>query len=105
MLVIFTSKGHGDITMFGNVAEHLIGLMGHSGTIPGAIAARDIPDALERLKNAIALEDTKLDVNTADDNNDETAEPTVSLYNRAFPLMEMLAAAIKEDSSLMWRKM
>ncbi len=104
MLVIFTSKSHGDITMFGNVAEHLIELMGHSGTIPSAIAAKDIPDALERLKKAIALEDTNSNTDAASDNKDETAEPTVSLYNRAFPLMEMLAAAIKEDSSVMWRQ-
>lgn len=104
MLVIFTSKSHGDITMFGNVAEHLIGLMGHSGTIPSAIAAKDIPDALARLEKAVALEDAKDTEDAASDNDDEAAEPPVSLYNRAFPLMEMLTAAIKEDCNVMWRQ-
>ncbi len=104
MLVIFTSKGHGDITMFGTVAEHLIKLMGHSGTIPSAIAAKDIPDALERLEKAIASEETTPIEATVSDDDDETSEPPVSLYNRAFPLMEMLTAAIKEDCSVMWRK-
>jgi hypothetical protein len=104
MLVIFTSKGQGDITMFGHVAEHLIGLMGHSGTIPSAIAAKDIPAALERLKKAIALEDPQDTEDSASDNIDEPVEPSVSIYNRAYPLMEMLTAATKEDSSVMWRK-
>jgi Domain of unknown function (DUF1840) len=49
--------------MFGDVAEHLLKMMGHSGTIPSAISAKDVPAVLERLKNAVESEqDDHMDV-------------------------------------------
>jgi len=56
MLVTFTCEAHGDFTMFGDVAERLLKMMGHSGTIPSAIYAKDVPAVLERLKNAVESE-------------------------------------------------
>ena len=47
MLVTFSSPVSADITMFGDVALRLIKLMGHSGTIPGALAAEDVAPALQ----------------------------------------------------------
>ena len=43
MLVTFTCKAYADITMFGNVAASLLRLMGHSGTVPGALLAHEVP--------------------------------------------------------------
>ena len=54
MLITFSTKAYADITMFGDVALHLIHLMGHSGSVPGAILAEDVPAALEKLKAALA---------------------------------------------------
>ncbi len=54
MLVTFQTKAYAPITMFGDVAVTLIKLMGHSGTVPGAILAEDIPAALARLRAAVA---------------------------------------------------
>ena len=53
MLVTFRSKGSGELTMFGDVAVTLLKLMRHSGTVPGALLADQIPSALARLKKAI----------------------------------------------------
>ena len=53
MLVTFRTKAYADITMFGDVAVRLLKLMGHSGTVPGAMLAEDIAVALERLKGAV----------------------------------------------------
>ena len=47
MLITFTCPVHADITMFGDVGAHLLKLMGHSGTVPGAIKAEDVYAALE----------------------------------------------------------
>jgi len=102
MLVVFTSKAFYDITMFGDVAEHLIKMMGHSGTIPGAVGADDIPAALERLKGAVKTEDAKPKSDHRTDDEDEKEEEPVTLSNRAFPLIEMLEAAAEEHASVMW---
>lgn len=102
MLVVFTSKAFYDVTMFGNVAEQLIKMMGHSGTMPGAIGADDIPAALERLKGGVKAEDAKPRSERQPAVKEEDEEEHVSLSNRAFPLVEMLEAAVKEHASVMW---
>jgi hypothetical protein len=98
MLVTFTTEAYADITMFGDVALTLLKMMGHSATVPGAILAADVPEALQKLTLAVEAEDTSPPV----DENDEN-EPTVSLPNRARPLIELLTAAVEADVDVMWK--
>ncbi len=103
MLVVFSSSAYGDITMFGDVAKHLIKLMGHSGTIPSALYAEDVPAALDRLKKALEKErDITSEGTTGDTNNNEDEEQHVDLFTRAFPLIEMLESAARENCNVMW---
>ena len=53
MIVTFRSEAYADIMMFGEIAIQLLKLMGHSGTVPGALLAEDVPEALANLKKAI----------------------------------------------------
>lgn len=99
MLVTFKTDV-GNITMFGDVALHMIKIMGHSETIPGAILAKDVPLALSRLKAAINSEKTSSPVDE-DENEDEDA-PVVSLAHRGLPLINLLTAASEADCDLMW---
>ncbi|CAH1077570.1 DUF1840 domain-containing protein [Candidatus Nitrotoga sp. 1052] len=106
MLVTFTSKAYPDITMFGEAALHLIKLMGHSGVVPSAIMAEDVPAALDRLKNAIQSESRVPPPEKSSDVPDkESHEQGVSLKNRALPLIELLSAAAKENCDVMWKAM
>ena len=102
MLVTFTSPAFYDITMFGDVAEQLIRMMGHSGTIPSAIGADDIPAALEHLKSAVKAQENRPKTDQRTDADEDEEDEPVSLSNRAFPLMEMLKAAAAQDSNIMW---
>lgn len=98
MLVTFTTKAYADITMFGEVAQSLLKMMGHSGTVPSAIMAADVPAALEHLKSAL---DATTEQKSAENTNDD--EPTVSMHNRALPLLALLAAATKDECDVMWK--
>ena len=99
MLVRFDSKA-GRFTMFGEVAVTLLKMMGHSGTVPGAILAQDIPPALEKLKAAVAAApEPPIDQTAADP---EDREPPVSLRQRAFPLVELLERASQSGSDVLW---
>ena len=98
MLVTFSTKNHADITMFGDVALALLKMMGHSGTIPGAILAEDVPKKLDRLTAAIAKEKAA----TPKDDKDMDKEPEISLSNRALPLINLLNAAVNENANVMW---
>ena len=105
MLITFHSQAYADITMFGDVAVSLLQMMGHSGTVPGAILAEDIPAALDRLKKAIATDRGTAAVNTAgkaQDEDEESSERPVSLAHHAFPLLELLAAAAARKCNVMW---
>ena len=53
MLVTFSCKAYPNITMFGDVAVRLLKMMGHSGTVPSAILAADIPAAVAKLEAAV----------------------------------------------------
>jgi hypothetical protein len=103
MLVTFHSKCYGDITMFGNIAKTLLSLMGHSGTVPGAILADDVPAALTRLQQGLQQASPGAAENQDRDKNasDEDDEP-VDLARRAFPLIEMLKSAAERKCDIMW---
>ena len=104
MIVTFRSKAHADIIMFGDIAVKLLKLMGHSGTVPSALIAEEVPTALDHLKKAIAA--NKAVALARDANrlrkNDDSSEHTVNLAHRALPLIELLAAAATAKCDVMW---
>lgn len=103
MLVTFRTSAYANITMFGDVALRLLKLMGHSGTVPSAILADDVPQALARLKAAIAADKAASGESPPKGaESDDSEEPAVSLAHRAFPLIELLEAAAKRKSDVMW---
>ncbi len=96
MLVRFKSKV-GGFTMFEAVALKLIRFTGHSGTVPGAIAADDLPRAMERLRAAL---DTQPKDPEREDEEGEEAQ--VSMHRRAFPLLELMQRASDEGCAITW---
>jgi hypothetical protein len=102
MLVNFQTRSQATITMFGEVAVTLIKLMGHSGTIPGALLAEDVPTALARLKAAVAEHSNEpLDPPGGSSREGEEGQ-SVSLPHRSLPLIEMLTIAVAEHENVMW---
>ncbi len=98
MLVTFSTNAYADITMFGEVALAMLKMMGHSATVPGAILAEDVPEALRLL--TAAIEASKASQPTEDRDADE---PVVSMAHRALPLLGLLTAAVKAETYVMWK--
>lgn len=99
MLVTFTTDAYANITMFGDNALTMLKIMGHSGTVPGAIKAEDVPQALSRLEAAIELGKKSPPIE-----NKNVEEPEVTLDLRGLPLINLLSAAAKAKSHVMWDK-
>lgn len=98
MLVTFTTKAYADITMFGDAALAMLKMMGHSGTVPSAIRAEDVPAALSRLTEAInAGKSSSLPIDKDADGS------VVSTAHRALPLINLLTAAAKDGCGVMWK--
>ncbi|HHF3240130.1 DUF1840 domain-containing protein [Vibrio sp. Vb2704] len=103
MLITFRCRSHSNVTMFGDIALDMLKMMGHSGTVPGSISAQDVPGALSRLTSALSAKNAaEENLPTDVDEEEEQAEPAVSLGRRAFPLIELLKSAIKEECEVMW---
>jgi hypothetical protein len=98
MLVKFSMVSGPSFEMFEKEAIKMIRAMDLSGKVPSAINPEDIPSALKNLENK--LKSTSLEAETVDEND----EDAVSASTRAFPLIELLKKAIKEDKTVMWEE-
>jgi uncharacterized membrane protein len=98
MLVRFKSSKTESITMFGDVAAELIRMLGASGAIPSAIAAKDLPAAAASLRQQLEL--LSEPVETAS----EEREPSVALAVRASPLLDIMKRAGDANVPLMWEE-
>jgi hypothetical protein len=98
MLVTFTTEAYADITMFGEHALPLLKMMGHSGTVPSALRAEDVPAALNQLTTAINALKTEPSTESK-----LGGEPLVSMANRGFPLTKLLTAAAEAGKHVSWK--
>ncbi len=106
MFVTFHSDAGGSVTMFGDVAIQLLKMMGHSGTVPSAVLADDVPAALARLQRELAAAEPagKAGRDKRTDDEDADTPPPVKLRQRAFPLIQLLTAAAGGHCDVMWEK-
>ena len=101
MLIKFDSEV-GSFIMNGDIAVQLLKAMGHSGTVPSAILAGDIPAALARLRAAVAANPRAAN-ESSDSNDKDRREVQVSLQQRAFPLIDLLTRAVEKGAEVMWK--
>lgn len=101
MLVTFETAAYPRITLFGDVAIKILELMGQSGSVPGALAPADVPGAAEKLRLELErLAEPETEVAPEDQENN--TPPPVSLQQRAFPILELLRAAEREQAHVTW---
>ena len=99
MPITFTTKSYADITMLNDVAEAMLEMMDFGNLIPGAIAAKDVHQALTNLQKNLVDESDKKDQN--EEENEE--QPSIALSTRAMPLLELLKSANVDDNDVSWR--
>jgi len=106
-VIVKFSTRQDDVFMHGEAALVLLRGMGHTGTVPGAILAADLPEALARLERTLEANGDSVPVPPAPSAAGERAdaperEPPVTLRTRAVPLVDLLRNAIARGSDLMW---
>jgi hypothetical protein len=112
MLITFTSKAAGEVTMYKEHAKRILDLL-HKDLTRGVITAAEAPQAVATLEKEIAesrahpvSEGVQRDVSAhhsalSDDSDHEGAE-LVSFSARAYPLLEMLRAARDQRQDVLW---
>ena len=108
MIVRFSTRV-GAFTMHGDAAVALLRAMGHSGTVPGAILAADLPAALAQLRAALAAQVDEPPPARAGrlgrrgSGRGEARAADFAAHARRAAL-EMIETAIARDSDLMWER-
>lgn len=108
MIVTFKSAASADVIYFGDVAKRMMELMGKEAGERGIVTVEQLPEAIARLKAAIAADKEShrrhlLDETPKMENAEGGgARPFVSLTQRAAPLLAMLEESLGEDKPVMW---
>lgn len=90
--------------MFGDVAVTLLKMAGHSGTVPSALLAADVPAALARLKQKLAAAAPESEQSGRPNTQDAETTAAVGLRARAYPLIQLLSAAAEQGCDVMWEE-
>ncbi len=105
MLYRFKSKAAGDVIMLGATGERVLRGLGREPSPQGILEVRDLPAALAALEAAVLADDAARALAQGQPQA-STAEPPpregVSLRRRAWPLMEMMKRAQREDADITW---
>ncbi|MEK7737843.1 MAG: DUF1840 domain-containing protein [Pseudomonadota bacterium] len=108
MIVIFQSKAAGDVIMFGDVAYRLMEIMGKEMAAKGIVTVEQLPQAIARLKAAIAKDKASRAGLGGEEppQFEETPEggkrAFVSLTQRAVPLIELLELSLQKNVPVVW---
>jgi hypothetical protein len=108
MIVTFKSAACADVIYFGDVALRMMELMGKEPTEKGIVTVEQLPDAIVRLKAAIAEDKAQHQKLVQEDNPgteaapDGGARPRVSLTQRALPLLALLEDSLAEKKPIVW---
>jgi hypothetical protein len=112
MLITFKSDASADVIMFGETAGRLLAILGKDPADPkGIVTTGQLPAAIAQLKTAIEDERARQNQNAADRANAEEAareagrsgiNASVSLAQRAWPLLDLLQRSQAENVPVVW---
>jgi len=111
MFVKFSTR-YGQLLMHGEPAVALVRLGGHSGTVPSAVLAADLPAFATKLRAGLELHGddlspaptTTAEAGRGEDEDEEPRERPIKLRLRAVPLLDMIETAVRQKSDLVWEK-
>jgi hypothetical protein len=105
-MIVFRSDAAADIMMFDDVAKRMMEIMGREFSTRGIVTVEQLPDAIARLKAAIAadraLHAGDVDTPELEDVPGGGKRAYVGLAQRAAPLVEFLEYSLKGDKPVMW---
>lgn len=93
----FKSKASGDVIMLGALGDRLLTLMGKEPAAKGIIEPVAYPAAIAALQAAIAEEEREQAQAPED-----TAAPSISLRQRAWPLIDMMQRCQAAQEPIVW---
>ena len=100
-MVKFSSKATGSFEMLEGHADQVLAVIGKERGERGIVTVEQIPGAIAALRGA-GERDREAKAARARDASDDDAEETVTLGQRAFPLLDMLERAHAAGEPVLW---
>jgi hypothetical protein len=106
MLVTFKCHAAPDVIMLENLAQYLVGIIGKQLGKRGVISHDEMETAISKLEAAIVTDKKERaehegHYHEGEDGHLHHTSP-VGLSQRAFPFLDMLRAAQKENADVLW---
>jgi hypothetical protein len=106
MLITFKSPATPDVMMLDNLAEYLLEIIGKSLGERGVITVGEMPAAIEKLEAAVSTDKQKRAEQDGHFHEGEAGhehhEIPIGLAQRAYPFLDMLRLAHKENKDILW---
>lgn len=104
MLYKFKSKAAGDVIMMSPNGDQVLRIIGKEPSPKGIIEVAEMPAAVQAIEAAIAADEAQ--ARQADEearaNGEATPPRGITLRQRAWPLVEMMKHAQREDRDIVW---
>jgi hypothetical protein len=106
MLITFKCRSAPDVVMLENLAQYLLGIIGKRLGERGVISHDELGVAITKLEAAIVTDKQERAEHEGHfhegEEGHERHEIPVGLAQRAFPFLDMLRAAQKENTDIVW---
>ncbi|GAB2905454.1 DUF1840 domain-containing protein [Paraburkholderia jirisanensis] len=106
MLITFKCRAAPDVVMLENLAQYLVGIIGKRLGERGVITHDELPAAISKLEAAVATDKQERAEHEGhfheNEEGHEHHEIPIGLAQRAYPFLDMMRAAQKENSDIMW---
>ena len=106
MLITFKCRAAPDVVMLENLAQYLVGIVGKHLGERGVITRDELPAAISKLEAAIVTDKQEIAEHEGHfhegEDGHEHHELPIGLAQRAFPFLDMLRAARRENMDVLW---
>lgn len=106
MLITFKCRAAPDVVMLENLAQYLVGIVGKHLGARGVITHDELPAAISKLEAAIVTDKREIAEHDGHfhegEEGHEPHELPVGLSQRAYPFLDMLRAAQRENADILW---
>jgi hypothetical protein len=106
MLITFKTMAAPDVMMLDNLAEYLLGIIGKPLSERGVITPAELPVAIQKLEVAIVTDKRERAEHDGHFHEGEAGhdphEIPIGLAQRAYPFLDMLRLAQKENKDILW---
>jgi len=107
MIYKFKSTATGDLVMMGPVGDQMLRILGKEPSPQGILPVASLPAAITALEQAVAADEAARARDRAGEQPDDKDAPAtggdkISLRARAWPLVEMMRRAQRENADIVW---